>query len=593
MSKLQPLLQVADIYLKFLLNACLLFSTWITLIVFSQSALDLPALGAVAGLGCVIFAARLWIAKSTDVAVHPKARNWVYPALVLFTACATSFLVAVPFAFLLVLTASLAWFVPALAQNQNRFNARLLGIAAELSHSDLWRHLCQRFGFDLTTRLPVSHTTLRTQTVLVDLTVFVVAVALFLVWATAPVFSGLVILFVVGVSVWQSAHYLARTCSDARLPILAGAGEKIAFVNEPSGDFVKLDVDSFSTGPVQNFGFELFQGLCLMFVGASGSGKSEVLKSFATGRGSGTAVLSGTHRDNFKKLSESVCFVPTEKIWIPGTITDFMSETTSDVIKAHSVLRDLDPFGDAFPEDEAMSIFREKLSPTQIQIVWLARSFVSDAPILVFEEPETHLDFVSRSGFLALALQAKVSQKILLVSTDDDMLMSLADELVMFDRSEVVDRGPTQDVRQRHRDKFVRASFKATASEAFRLSLWLEALMPSDVSKDLSDRVVKSAEEMLLMAPRDQFSHTQSIIFDAKLGAATCRLNMLDTGDHIGFATSKIDRSTGAFEPAVSEPLPRARLLADSISESHNKGYRQISAVFHAATTFSSTDVAA
>ncbi|MEM0978446.1 MAG: ATP-binding cassette domain-containing protein [Pseudomonadota bacterium] len=563
--------------LRSVLNAMLIIGTWVALILISDmSRLNREAIFfASLVLGMVFL--RLWLVRGFKTEFPHLAVRVFVPAFSILAVLGIGFMVSAVFAAVLSTVAFLGWIAPRVfsAVFERDKQVGSVGAATELRLLGVWTSLCRRFGFPKLHDRPRSHRDLQTILVLTDAVATIPALLTIVIWPASAVFSGLVLLALASINLWSHVTYLDTIISDVEAPndtrnahiaVSAGADE--------ATQFTLLQLENVSAGPVKDFSAEVFQGLCLMFVGASGSGKSTLLRYLATGQAHGNVQLQHSREIH---IDEVFAYAPDASVWMPGSVLNVLEDPSINVPRAVKYLQEFDPFEEAFPEHNAFQEIRTEATPVQAKLVALARCFASSAPVLVFNLPELYLDQTSRSAFLALALKAKLAGKILVIATETDEFMSLADELVKFDRGIVTDRGPALEVRERHRDRFLRACFEPTVEEAYRLSLWIDAIMPDDVPADLAERVKHSAEELLLRTPRDQFALSQPVIFDAKFGALRCQINMLDRGDMLGLNTYA--RSEGARGVM---PLMTVRSLADHVGEGQLKGCRQITAVFDA-----------
>ena len=343
------------------------------------------------------------------------------------------------------------------------------------------------------------------------------------------------------------------------------------------GDLVILSVDQLENKEFAAFSADVFQGLCLAFIGPSGSGKSAILRAIATGEFTeGKITYKGRNWGRNHGRFSSLSYTPPSPICLKGSLVDNVTcfEPTADPLLAVELIRKLDPYEDVFQNVDFLSAEVEDTFSAQGQIISLARAFWRDSEILVLDSPETYLDKASKSALMALILKAKTDGKIVLLATDDDYLMSAADEVVKLERGEVTDRGPMQEVLARHHSRWVRVSFFPTKRDAFRLQLWLESQFPEGMSNELRARVKHTAQDMLFLAPRDQvLNANDEILFDVRMNTREAFITMHDKGDVI-LADQMADGSEGSSE--------LARIIGDTdgFDQTLREGYRQFAAHF-------------
>ena len=566
-----------------LANIVLTFLPWVGLILLPEALRTPSTLIAIAISVVAAFGTRLWFA-SVQFPVQPnwlRAIGSLLPCLLIvaFTASVSLAMASVLFVFSFAAW-SIFWLRGYLALRGARDTAS--AALTDMQLTGALERVFQRVSLGWSFQ-PLETFAQKTRWgVLFDMACFVPAVATILLWPQSASLVAAIILVLAAVTLWSHLDVLASLLHDQALARRDAQSYALSYTSHSMMEFGSVTFEELSNKTVRNFSADVIGGLCLAFVGAGGSGKTEFLRDLASGALTGRVTFNSRNSVAPKDLSELFEYCPAEGIWPPGSINNALFDSGPRKDKAASIVRALDPFGDVLPSSMDPDITRVFVTPLQAKMIGLAQCLSSDAPILVITNPEMHLDQVSKAAFISVALRAKLDGKILIIATEDDMLMSIADELVMLDQGEVIDRGPMAEVRERHRDKFLRATFKPTAEDAYRLSLWLQSIMPSDVGEELSSRVIGCAEELLLQAPRDGFAINKPVIFDTKLGAQTCQLTMLDWGDLIGFQHPSAPNDEGI--ELFTRVLPITRRLADHVGESQRHGYRQISTVFKAQT---------
>ncbi|GHA56155.1 hypothetical protein GCM10008927_22370 [Amylibacter ulvae] len=336
-----------------------------------------------------------------------------------------------------------------------------------------------------------------------------------------------------------------------------------------------------SLDKVEDFGFapfsaDLFQGLCLAIIGPSGSGKSELLRAIATGQ-----FFEGkmSYRDqnwgrNHGRLP-AISYAPPTPVVLNGTIVENVTcfDPKARALDAIELVRKLDPYEDVFKEIDLLNESASSSFSAQGQILSLARAFYRDKEIIILDTPETYLDKASRAALMSLILKAKTEGKIVILSTDDEYLMSVADEVAKLERGEVTDRGPMDEVLARYHQRWVRVSFCPTKRDAFRLSLWLEGQFPASMSQDLKERVKQTAQDMLFLAPRDKFLDAESeVLIDLRINQTEVFVTMHDKGDLL---------VSEQLSGEKRHEIERVEDATDGFEQTLREGYRQMAARFH------------
>jgi iron complex transport system ATP-binding protein len=193
-----------------------------------------------------------------------------------------------------------------------------------------------------------------------------------------------------------------------------------------------------------NINLSLEKGKLIALIGANGIGKSTLLRTI-TGI---QKPISGTVSLNEKNIQEldsltlaqNLSVVLTEKLppsnltvwelialgrqpytnWI-GTLTD------NDIAKINEAI-ELTQIG------HLTSKKHYEISDGQLQIVLIARALAQDTPLIILDEPTTHLDLLHK--VVLFKLLKKLTQetgKCILFSTHDiDMAIQLSDEMIIM-----------------------------------------------------------------------------------------------------------------------------------------------------------------
>ena len=198
----------------------------------------------------------------------------------------------------------------------------------------------------------------------------------------------------------------------------------------------------------------LTSGKLISLIGANGIGKSTLLRTITGIQQplSGTVFLNDKNINTYKPLdlAQNLSLVLTEKLpssnlsvfelvalgrqpytnWI-GTLTP------EDIIKVNEAL-----------ELTQISHLAQKrhfeISDGQLQKVLIARALAQDTPLIILDEPTTHLDLLHKvSLFKLLKKLTQETQKCILFSTHDiDLAIQLSDEMIIMTPDLVVQDEP-------------------------------------------------------------------------------------------------------------------------------------------------------
>ena len=194
----------------------------------------------------------------------------------------------------------------------------------------------------------------------------------------------------------------------------------------------------------QNINLALESGKLIALIGANGIGKSTLLRTL-TGIQKpleGTVFLNKKNIQSYNplELSQQLSLVLTEKL-PPSNLTVFElialgrqpytnwigKLTHEDSAKVHEAM-ELTQVGHLAHKKHY------EISDGQLQKVLIARALAQDTPLIILDEPTTHLDLLHKvSVFKLLKKLAHETGKCVLFSTHDiDMAIQLSDEMIIM-----------------------------------------------------------------------------------------------------------------------------------------------------------------
>lgn len=211
---------------------------------------------------------------------------------------------------------------------------------------------------------------------------------------------------------------------------------------------------SSTTTIAKNLNLNLQEAKLIAIIGANGIGKSTLLRTITGIQKplSGTVLLNekNIHELDALTLAQNLSVVLTEKLppsnltvwelvalgrqpytnWI-GKLTD------NDIAKVNEAM-ELTQIG------HLASKKHYEISDGQLQIVLIARALAQDTPLIILDEPTTHLDLLHK--VVLFKLLKKLTQetgKCILFSTHDiDMAIQLSDEMIIMTPKTVVQDQP-------------------------------------------------------------------------------------------------------------------------------------------------------
>ena len=209
------------------------------------------------------------------------------------------------------------------------------------------------------------------------------------------------------------------------------------------------------TDALHGVSFKINPGEHVAIIGRVGSGKSTVLKLvqnlYEPTDGFVRVDDLDTRQIELADLRRQVGYVPQETVLFHGTIRDNLVQGAphaSDEQVLHAAhLAGLDEMIKMSPKgfDQEVGEHGTLLSGGQRQMIVLARALVLDPPILLLDEPTSHMDNYAERQFIAKMQEWGKGRTMVLV-THRATLLALADRLIVIDKGQVVADGPKDDV---------------------------------------------------------------------------------------------------------------------------------------------------
>ncbi len=203
-----------------------------------------------------------------------------------------------------------------------------------------------------------------------------------------------------------------------------------------------------------NINLTLKKGELIALIGANGIGKSTLLRTLIGIQSplSGAVILNGKNILDYDSISfaQNLSIVLTEKL-PPSNLTVFeiialgrqpytnwlgnLSDNDISKINEAMELTQITPLADKK---------HYEISDGQLQNVLVARALAQDTPLIILDEPTTHLDLLHKvSLFKLLKKLAKDTNKCILFSTHDiDMAIQISDEMIIMTEENVVQDQP-------------------------------------------------------------------------------------------------------------------------------------------------------
>lgn len=203
-----------------------------------------------------------------------------------------------------------------------------------------------------------------------------------------------------------------------------------------------------------NINLELKKGQLIALIGANGIGKSTLLRTLIGIQPplSGNIVLNDkiiTEYDS-NSLAQNLSIVLTEKL-PPSNLTVFeiiaLGRQPYTNWLGNLADNDISKINQAIELTQITNLVNKKhyeISDGQLQNVLVARALAQDTPLIILDEPTTHLDLFHKvSLFKLLKKLAVETNKCILFSTHDiDMAIQISDEMIIMTNENVVQDEP-------------------------------------------------------------------------------------------------------------------------------------------------------
>jgi iron complex transport system ATP-binding protein len=199
----------------------------------------------------------------------------------------------------------------------------------------------------------------------------------------------------------------------------------------------------------ENLNLTFEEGKLISLVGGNGIGKSTLLRTITGIQKplAGKVLLKEKEIHNYESLAlaQNLSLVLTEKL-PPSNLSVFelialgRQPYTNWLSKLSA--EDLEKINQAITLTHIEHLIDKKhheISDGQLQIVLIARALAQDTPLIILDEPTTHLDLFHKvSVFKLLKKLSQETNKCILFSTHDiDLAIQLSDEMIVMTESSV------------------------------------------------------------------------------------------------------------------------------------------------------------
>jgi iron complex transport system ATP-binding protein len=193
-----------------------------------------------------------------------------------------------------------------------------------------------------------------------------------------------------------------------------------------------------------NINLTLKKGTLIALIGENGIGKSTLLRTLIGIQSplSGNVILNDKTISEYdaKSFAQNLSIVLTEKLPPSNlTVVEIIALGRQPYTNWLGNLSENDilKINEAMELTQISSLAEKKhfeISDGQLQTVLVARALAQDTPLIILDEPTTHLDLLHKvSLFKLLKKLAKETNKCILFSTHDiDMAIQISDEMIIM-----------------------------------------------------------------------------------------------------------------------------------------------------------------
>ena len=227
-------------------------------------------------------------------------------------------------------------------------------------------------------------------------------------------------------------------------------GAEHTFRGEIALDHVTFRYEGASEAAVQNVSMHILPGQKIAVIGGTGSGKSTLVQLLLSFRlpTEGQILFDGVSASQIDRgvIRKNISCVLQKTAVYSGTIRHNIEmgrpgAEEADILEAADIAQ-LTPFLNSLPEhlEHPLQQSGKNLSGGQKQRLCIARAILKDAPIYVFDDSFSALDFLTEAN-LRRSLNEKIRGKTQIVITQRITSAMNADHIFVMDRGRLVDHG--------------------------------------------------------------------------------------------------------------------------------------------------------
>ena len=215
----------------------------------------------------------------------------------------------------------------------------------------------------------------------------------------------------------------------------------------------------------KNLNLKINPGEKVAIVGPSGNGKTSLInlldRFYDLQENSGSVKVDGINVKDLKQesLRKNICYIPANTgNFFPGSIKEnlkIINPNVSDKDIEFALgcvnLQELIPVAN---KRKALTASGKNLSTGMTQRLDLARSFLSKAPVVIFDEPTSNYAGDDKTKVIESMINTSKDKTAIVITHEPDVALKFADRIIFLQEGQVVEDGKTIDLFKDKKSEF-------------------------------------------------------------------------------------------------------------------------------------------